>query len=109
MSGSSFNLTLRVFLAHSSDDPSEPLSCPGCGANLTLHQPEEDAPHRLLMSCSCEEDGAWYAAVPAAERDKVYLIRIPPSEEMQAALAGNIGSSPGRVSASRRNGRIPQC
>ena len=95
MSGSSLDLSLRVFLAHSSDDRSEPLLCPGCGANLTLHQPEEDAPHRLLVSCPCEEGGAWYAVVPAADRDNVYLIRLPTSEEMQAALAGKVGTSPG--------------
>ena len=108
MSGSSLDLSLRVFPAHSSDDPSEPLRCPGCGANLKFHQPEEDAPHRLLVSCPCEEGGAWYAIVPSADRDKVYLIRIPPSEEMQEALARKVAASPRRVSASRRNRRMPQ-
>ena len=105
MISSTLEIALHAFLSSSADYRFEPLFCPGCGARLSVHQPEQGAPQRLLVTCSCERGGAWYTVVPAADDDGVYLIRIPPSEEMQEALARRATKSTGRESSGRRNGR----
>ena len=80
-----FDIIVRVVARPVAGWPG-PLECPACQCPLRVHQPEEDAPHRLLASCGCEECGIWYAVVPSVDRARVYLIRIPAIAEMREVL-----------------------
>jgi hypothetical protein len=50
--------TFRISSDESCLSADEPISCPRCGADLSLHQPDLDQPQRLLATCP--ECRSWY-------------------------------------------------
>lgn len=49
--------------------------CPGCRADLNVHQPEPDRPDRLLGTCpSC---GLWALVVLDVEHEQAVLYPLP--------------------------------
>ena len=87
----SFDITLRVTALAISPGKYEQLYCPVCQAPLNLHQPEEEIPHRLLASCTCEECGLWLSLLVSPDRTKTYLIRLPVMAELWEALSRQEG------------------
>ena len=81
------------------------LSCPACGEELVVHQPEHAFPGRLLGTCPCEECAIWLALVLTPDRSRVHMIRIPSPAEFQEALSrhrsGN--QAPWDIDPSRRS------
>ncbi len=55
------------------------LRCPLCTEVLTLHQPDEQSPDRLLGTCT--ECDTWFVLDAAAG----FLVRLPAVEDLQAA------------------------
>ena len=49
------------------------IRCPKCGDYLTLHQPDQNLPHRMLGTCDCR---AWYGI----DTDQGVMIPLPLSE-----------------------------
>jgi hypothetical protein len=53
----------------------EPPQCRTCEAKLTLHQPDEDSPERLLGTCAgC---GGWYLIEILQDGTEAFLLDLP--------------------------------
>ena len=82
----SFDMVVWTTAAQVPPGGRDHLACPVCGEPLRLHQPEEDAPSRLLASCTCEECSIWLALAFTPDRSRVYMVRVPSTAEFWEAL-----------------------
>ena len=74
------------------------MACPRCHNCLSIHQPDEQLPDRLLGTC--EECRTWFLINAAAG----VIVRLPNEEEMERARSTSTGrfrsGLPGRSAAS---------
>ncbi len=82
-----FDLSMRVTKLSVPPEGIEQLRCPACDSPLNMHQPEDEFPHRLLGSCTCEECGVWFSLIVTPDRKEMYLVRLPAIIEMMEAIS----------------------
>jgi hypothetical protein len=70
------SLTLDLIPLPPSNEDRSVASCPACGDDLAIHQPDEQQPGRLLGTCSsCL---AWYLIDAAA----AVMVRLPDKDAL---------------------------
>jgi hypothetical protein len=83
--------------------------CQKCRSPLTVHQPDENAPNRLLGTCG--DCGTWHLIEVGPRGTKALLFSIPGMEIVRAKLdEGRKASEPerrARPKPEKRDGRDP--
>lgn len=59
------------------------IPCPGCGQAMSLHQPDEDNPDRLLGTCDC---GQYWAAIELISEGRAVIIGLPAPNSLASSI-----------------------
>src|SRR5215831_3941629 len=94
----SFSLALHLIHSNPVADDAAGMACPRCHAYLSIHQPDQELPDRLLGTC--EDCRSWFLINAASG----VIVRLPSEEELERARSRSLGRSrsglPGRSAAS---------